>query len=406
LDFNTSYEVYRTKQRQPQPAPIVKTMSRTRGRPVRRKTIKEDFTMTRPTANPSRSRRLVRTALMLTLATASGAAAVAVSTGNTSVFTTSATAEPAKAAVPKELPWVAAAPGRIEPKSGQVRIGSGLLGRIAEVTVKVNDVVEEGEMLIRLDDEEARARLQAAETEAASRKRERDAQSLDKAREDLRKAEDAVFAAERQLTNARFGLEYELQAKRMGVGSDQRVKDARAQVTTAREKLQKERSNYAVAQSKSDVPAPSRLESALQAARSDVAVAEALLEKTRIRAPAAGTILQLPAKVGEMVAPSPEQPLAVIGDMSVVRVKAELDEHDVSKVKVGGKVIVKSNAYPGREFNGTVAEMAPSLATPKVSLRGARRPTDVEVLEVTIDLEGNVPLIPGMRADAFFIKAE
>lgn len=360
--------------------------------------------MTRPAANTSRTLRLVRSVLMLSLASAGGAAAVAVSTGNTTLFTT-ATAEPAKAAIAKELPWVAAAPGRVEPKSGQVRIGSGLLGRIAEMTVKVNDVVEEGEMLIRLDDEEARARLQAAETEAASRKRERDAQSLDKAREDLRNAEDNVFSAERQLTNARFGLEYELQAKRMGVGSEQRVKDARAQVKSAREKLQKERSAYAVAQSKSDVPAPNRLESALQAARSDVAVAEALLEKTRIRAPVAGTILQLPAKTGEMVAPSPEQVLAVIGDMSVVRLKAELDEHDVSKVKVGGKVIVKSNAYPGREFNGTVAEMAPSLATPKVSLRGARRPTDVEVLEVTIDLEGEVPLIPGMRADAFF-KAE
>lgn len=361
--------------------------------------------MTHSTAKPSRSLHLARTALMLTLASAAGTAAIAVSTGNANLFST-ATAEPAKAAITKELPWVAAAPGRVEPKSGQVRIGSGLLGRIAEVTVKVNDIVEEGEMLIRLDDEEARARLQAAETEAASRKRERDAQSLDKAREDLRKAEDGVFAAERQLTNARFGLEYELQAKRMGAGSDERVKDARAQVTSAREKLQKERSAYAIAQSKPDVPAPSRLESALQAARSDVAVAEALLEKTRIRAPAAGTVLQLPAKVGEMVAPSPEQALAVIGDMSVLRVKAELDEHDVSKVKAGGKVIVKSNAYPGREFNGTVAEMAPSLAAPKVSLRGARRPTDVEVLEVSIDLEGNVPLIPGMRADAFFIKAE
>jgi HlyD family secretion protein len=107
-----------------------------------------------------------------------------------------------------------------------------------------------------------------------------------------------------------------------------------------------------------------------------------------------------------MVAPSPDQVLAVIGDMSVVRVKAELDEYDVSKVRVGTKVIVKSNAYPGQEFSGTVAEMAPTLATPKVSLRGARRPTDVEVREVTIDLEGDVPLIPGMRADAFFKKAE
>jgi HlyD family secretion protein len=303
-----------------------------------------------------------------------------------------------------ELDWFAAAPGRIEPKSGLVRVGAQLLGRIAEVSVSVNDRVEQGELLIRLDDEEARARLQAAETEAASRKRERDAQTLDKGREDLRKAEDAVFSAERALTNSQFELEYELQAKRKGDGSEQRVKESRDAVATARSKLQRERSNYAVAQAKADVPAPSRLESALQAARSDVAIAEALLEKTRIRAPVGGTVLQLPAKPGEMVAPSPEAPLVVLGDMSVVRVKAEVDEHDVSKIKVGDRVKVKSNAYPNRDFTGKVSELAPTLGSPKFALRGARRPTDVEVLEVTIDLDGDVPLLPGMRADAFFLK--
>ena len=315
--------------------------------------------------------------------------------------------EPAKAVTaasntPSKIDWLAAAPGRIEPRTGLVRVGAQLLGRIADVTVKLNDQVEEGELLIRLDDDEARARLQAAETEAASRKRERDAQSLDKAREDVRKAEDAVFSAERSLTNARFELEYELQAKRQGNGSDARISDARRTVTSAKDKLQKERASYATAQAKSDVPAPSRLSRLCRRPRSDVAVAEALLEKTRIRAPVAGTILQLPAKAGEMVAPSPEQPLAVIGDMSVVRLKAEVDEHDVAKVKVGGKVAVKSNAYPGREFEGRVSELAPTLASPKFALRGARRPTDVEVLEVTIDLDGSVPLLPGMRADAFF----
>jgi HlyD family secretion protein len=310
--------------------------------------------------------------------------------------------EPAKASPPVTQAWVAAAPGRIEPKSGQVRVGAQLLGRIADVTVKLNDQVEDGELLIRLDDEEARARLQAAETEAASRKRERDAASNDKAREDVRKAEDAVFSAERAVTNARFELEYELQTKRVGTGSEVRVSDARRSLQVAREKLQKERSAYATAQSKNDVPAPSRLESALQAARSDVAVAESLLEKTRIRAPASGTVLQLSAKAGEMVQPSPELALAVIGDMSLVRLKAELDQRDVAKIKVGAKVTVKSGAYPGREFEGKVAELAPTLAAPKFALRGARRPTDVEVMEVTIDLEGQVPLVPGMRADAFF----
>lgn len=307
----------------------------------------------------------------------------------------------AEEAAPK-IDWVAAAPGRIEPKSGLVRVGAQLLGRIAEVNVKLNDKVEDGELLIRLDDDEARARLQAAETEAASRKRERDAQPLDKARDDLRAAEDNVFSAERALTNARFGLEYELQAERQGNGSADRVADARKDVTKAKAKLQKERANYASAQAKPDVPAPNRLESALQAARSDVSVAEALLEKTRIRAPVAGTVLQLPAKAGEMVAPSPDQALVVLGDMSVVRLKAEVDEIDVSKIKVGGKVTVKSNAYPGKEFDGTVAELAPSLSSPQFALRGARRPTDVEVLEVTVDLEGDPLLLPGMRADAFF----
>lgn len=353
---------------------------------------------------PSRSVTIPKNAIFGVLAAAALGLGAYLFTGSDGPSaTTPALADTTDDASP-ELDWFAAAPGRVEPKSGLIRVGAQLLGRIAEVTVSVNDRVEEGELLIRLDDDEARARLQAAETEAASRKRERDAQSLDKGRADLRKAEDEVFSAERALTNAQFELEYELQAKRNGTGSQSRVKQSRDNLATARSKLQRERSNYAVAQAKSDVPAPSRLESALQAARSEVAIAEALLEKTRIRAPVDGTVLQLAAKSGEMVSPSPEQPLVVLGDMSVVRLKAEVDEHDVSKIKVGDKVRVKSNAYPNREFTGTVSELAPTLGAPRFALRGARRPTDVEVLEVTIDLDGDVPLLPGMRADAFFLK--
>lgn len=340
---------------------------------------------------------------LLALAAALGAGvAVAVTKYDGETKYAEDTANPASETKVATVDWIAAAPGRVEPKNGVTRVGAELLGRIAEVPVKLNDTVEEGELLIRLDDDEARARLQAAETEAASRKRERDAQPLDKAREDLRNAEDNVFNAERMVTNARFELEYELQAKRAKTGSDERVSEARKSVDSARDKLQKERAAYATAQAKSGVPAPNGLESALQAARTNVAVTEALLEKTRIRAPIAGTILQLSAKVGEMVAPSPDQPLAAIGDMSLVRLKAEVDEHDVSKIKIGGVVYVKSNAYPDQQFTGTVSELAPSLASPKFALRGARRPTDVEVLEVTIDLEGTPPLLPGMRADAFF----
>src|SRR5690606_4875551 len=104
------------------------------------------------------------------------------------------------------------------------------------------------ELLIRLDDDEARARLQAAETEVASRKRERDAQPLDRARDDLRNAEDNVFAAERALTNSHFELEYELQARRNGSGNDERVSRARDNLARAKDRLQEERADYAKAQ--------------------------------------------------------------------------------------------------------------------------------------------------------------
>lgn len=310
-------------------------------------------------------------------------------------------APPAAAATAKPL-WVAAAPGRVEPRSGQIRVTTGVPGRVTAVLVRANDRVAEGEVLIRLDDVEARARLGAAEAEAAARKRERDAQPPTIGREDVRKAEDAVFAAERGVTNARFELDDLIAADRKGSGNSQAQTQARKRLADARERLRQEQAAFAVAQAKGSVPGPNRFEASLFAARAEISMAEVLLDKTRIRAPIAGTVLQLNAKVGEMVAPTPELPMVMLGDMSIVRVRAEVDEHDVSKIKLGQKAYVRNNGYPGQEFEGKVTELAPSLAPPRMGSRGARRATDVEVMEVMIDLEGSTPLLPGMRAEAFF----
>ena len=298
--------------------------------------------------------------------------------------------------------WVAAAPGRVEPRTGQIRIGTGVPGRVMEIAVATNDRVTDGEVLIRLEDKETRARLTAAEAEVAARKRERDAVPGTAGREDVRKAEDAVFAAERAVTNARFALDAVLAADRKSPGSPQALLQARRQVAEAKDKLRLEHIGFASAHAKNKVPAPNRLEAALIAARAEVTTAEELLDKTRIRAPLTGSVLQVNAKRGELVAPSPELPLIVMGDMTVIRVRAEVDEQDVAKIKLGQRAFVRSNAYPGRDFEGKVTELAPSLGIPRMGSRGARRATDVEVMEVMIDLEGAVPLLPGMRADAFF----
>ncbi len=308
-----------------------------------------------------------------------------------------------KAAAAAEINWVAAAPGRVEPKDGEARLGTTYLGRVEEVLVKVDDKVEDGELLIRLDDAEARAKLTSAEAQAEALREEREKQFAS-GREDVRKAEDAIYSAERAVTGARIELDYAISSKRTGSGNEQTVADARKRLKDAKERLERERVGFVKAQSKSNLPAPSSAESAVAAARTDVRLVEATLDRTRIRAPSAGTVLQLNAKIGEIVAPSPELSLVVVGDMSALRVKAEVDEGDVAKIKIGQKAFVKSVSHPGKEFEGKVSKLAPTLAQARIGPRGPRRTNDVDVMEVTIDLDGLVPLLPGMRVDAFFRK--
>jgi HlyD family secretion protein len=306
-----------------------------------------------------------------------------------------------------QLNWLAAAPGRVEPRSGQIRIGAAVAGRVEKVTISMNDRVAEGEVLIKLEDKEARAKLAAAETQAALSKRERDnppagAPKETSNRDSINRAEDAVYNAERAVMSARFELDDAIAADRKNPG-DAALSGARRRHADAVDRLRQEQAALASAISRSGSPAPTRAEAALIAARSEVTMAESLLDKTRIRAPIAGKILQINAKVGELVAPSPEVPLVVVGDVSVMRVRAEVDEHDVAKITVGQRVTVKNTAYQ-QEFRGKVAEIAPSLALPRMGSRGARRPTDVEVMEVLIDLDGAVPLLPGMRVDTYFLR--
>src|SRR5450432_3632047 len=64
--------------------------------------------------------------------------------------------------------WAASATGRVEPKSGEVRISADVPGRIDKVAVGINDRVKAGDLLVRLDDGIARAKIKSATAQAAS----------------------------------------------------------------------------------------------------------------------------------------------------------------------------------------------------------------------------------------------
>lgn len=335
-------------------------------------------------------------AVWIMLEPGSGKSSRATSSSPTANASSSA---PGNSTPSSKTPWVASAPGRVEPVTGLIRISAGNVGRVTRVLVKTNDKVPAGHLLLVMEDQDAKARLAAAEAEAAARKRERDQAPANKDRDSVTRAEDALYNAERAYTSARHDLDEATLADPKGTGTA--VANARKRMTDAQDRMRQEKTNLANA-TRNNSAVPNRAESAVIAARADVMLADQAWDKTRIRAPIAGSILQINAKVGELLSPSPEQIVFAMGDVGRLRVRAEVDETEVVKIRPGQSVFVKSAAFPGQEFEGKVLEMAPLLAIPRITARSPRRPNDVEVMEVIVELDASATLMPGMRVDTFF----
>ncbi len=341
-----------------------------------------------------------------TLSTLAVAALVAVAASVTLTrLGTSPDVSTAKMAAARAPQWSATAPGRVEPRHGEIKLSSQTAGRLVELAARVNDAVTAGDLLARVDDEEIRARLVATEAEAGVRKRERDQENaVGRAAQDRRQAEDNVATAERALHAARAEFDRVLKGWTKGerdvaAGG---VSDSRKAVAIAKDKVESERAALRRAQNVANIPLPTRLEAGLANARSELSQSEAAYERARIRAPIDGVILQIIPHVGELIAANPEQPVLSIGDLSVMRVRAELEERDVSKVRTGQNVVVRTDAHPSRDFTGKVARISKTMAASKISQRGPRRPNDFDALEVMIEMDPTEALLPGMRVDVLF----
>jgi HlyD family secretion protein len=310
--------------------------------------------------------------------------------------------EPSRAVdSPEERGWQAVAPGRVEPWSGEIKIASAVVGRIGEVLVGVNDKVFAGEPLIRLVDDEARARIATADAQIALRKRARNDQATSARAAERRRAEDWVADAERGVFEAQAAVDQAAVAKRAGRGPEADLAAARAALSREQDRLKQRNSELRSLEDDKNTPLPTQNEGALNVARAELLVAQAGFEKLTIRAPVAGTVLQVNAKAGELATPA-AAPLILIGDISALRVRAELDERDFGEIKLGQPVLVRAPAFRGREFAGKVSSIAPIVDAARISARDQRGLSDVRVVEVVVDLAEVGPLAVGMKVDVFF----
>ncbi len=141
---------------------------------------------------------------------------------------------------------------------------------------------------------------------------------------------------------------------------------------------------------------------ACRAARAQTAVSEARIDHARaaldrsvLRAPFAGTVAEINGEVGEFVTPSPvgivTPPAVDLIDNTCLYIAAPIDEVDAPAIRAGMPAIITLDAFPDRDFAGTVRRVAPYV----LDLEKQARTVEIEaVIEATGD-----NLLPGYSAD-------
>ncbi len=345
--------------------------------------------------------------------------------------------------------------------SGEVRpiqfmnLTSEVQGKIEEITKKEGDVVQKGEVLVRLDPNQLEsttdaqlAAYQSAQDDVRSSQSQVTAaqnnlaqaqQSLnqaqvaiDSARQgvitaqtEVDRAQVEVNAAQREMKRSEQLLEKGVIARKEFDEARDRYDNARAAVETARARLESQRIAVKDSQARlaSQQVAVRDARRAVDSAGISVSSSQSRAEqqaavlrgsrnqrdKSVVIAPINGVIAEIPSKVGTFaVAGLSTTALLTIADMSQINVEVKVDETEIDKVAVGQKAKIKVDAFGEQELEGEVLQKTP-LAVGKSQTTGGLS-TNINVQEakefrvvirlVNLSPEMQAALRPGMSATA------
>ncbi len=241
----------------------------------------------------------------------------------------------------------------------RARLSPQFGGRVIELPYRKGDLVAQGALLLRLDDSVERAYVRLAD-------------------QDLRvaaaRAEEACLAAELAEREYRRGSALEAD----GITSAQLLDS----LATDRDR------SHAACQAARAVG---------DQAKAALALAQAQLALTEVRAPFAGVLADRSTEVGEWITPAPPgipiPPVLDLLDPSSLFVSAPIDEVDAERVRAGMPVRLTIDSRPGESFPGTVARVAPFV------LDLVEQNRTVEVEADFSDPAGAASVLPGTSAD-------
>jgi HlyD family secretion protein len=296
-----------------------------------------------------------------------------------------------------------AGPGRVEPVSEDIKVGSELSGKLKQVMVEEGDRVHRGQVVAELENADYQAAI--GESRATVGQREAELRKvINGARtQERREAFATVEQNKAIMENAKAEMQRRDQLFAAGIISREEQERYAREYNVALANYNEAFQHHSLVDDKPREEDRSAAEAALELAKSQLAEAEAKYEKTLIRSPIDGVILRKHHRSGESVSNSSTvpDPIVTIGDNSVLRVRMDVDETEVAKVQVGQAAYVTADAYGTEKFPGHVIRVGKELGRKNVQTDEPTEKVDTKILETLIQLDGGAQLPVGLRVDAY-----
>jgi HlyD family secretion protein len=263
---------------------------------------------------------------------------------------------------------------------------------VKKIFVREGDHVKKGQLLVQLNDADARS--QAARAQAQVLAADADLSAVQKGgnREEVLTLDSQLVKARADADTARRNLDALQRLRQQGAASPGEIKNAEDQLSHADADLnlllQKQKDRYSA-------PEIARVEAEKSEAKAAFAAAEDLVDQLNIRAPLDGVVYSLPVLQGAYV--NPGDLVLQEADLSQVRVRAFVDEPDVGRLAPGDRIDVTWDAMPERAWQGTV-----SVIPAVIKLHGTRNVGETTCVVDNRDLK----LLPNVNVGVTIITAE
>lgn len=300
------------------------------------------------------------------------------------------------------FPQTVAGAGMVEPETENISVGSSIPGVVVEVLVKVGQRVKPGEPLFRLDDRELRAELTIRQAMLADARSQLARLVAMPRPEELPTAEARVREAQAEYQNMQQQLRRVEKLVGTGAMTEEEIIDRQQLTAQSRERYNQAVANLDLLKAGAWEFDKRVAQSAVERAAAQVQQTETELDRLIVRALVGGEVLQVNVRPGEFVGTPPSQALVVLGNVTQLHVRVDIDEYDIPRFIAQAPARATLKGQPDDFFPLRFVRIEPYVV-PKKSLTGDNTErVDTRVLQVIYAIDtGGRQLYVGQQLDVF-----